>query len=308
MSTDACTGAVSVGGAADRPAIDVVDLGHCYGNRWAVRHLTFAVARGEIVGLLGPNGAGKTTTVRILTGLMHPAEGSARVDGLDVVAERSRVGRRIGVTFEQPNLYERLTVWENLEFFARLTGTTRHRVEEVLREASLAERASDVVATLSKGLKQRLMLARALLTGPAVLFLDEPTSGLDLRAARAMRSWVKRVAEAGCAVLLTTHDMEEAAQLCARVAIMHEGSLAAFDTPRVLVERFAPPRLVVRYRRDAQEALMTLSTDPSRAAQELAHLLASAEIVSVRESGASLGDVFLSLTGVRLEDDGFPSG
>jgi ABC-2 type transport system ATP-binding protein len=288
-------------GDVSGPAIQVEGLGHRYGERWAVRGLSFEAAYGEVLGFLGPNGAGKTTTVKMLTGLLAPSEGRAIVDGIDVAGGGAGLGARIGVTFEQQNLYERLTVRENLVFFGRLLGLPGRRVDEVLEEAAIADRAGDFVSVLSKGLRQRLMLARALLGRPRVLFLDEPTSGLDPQAARAVRDWIRRLAEGGTAVLLTTHDMEEAAELSARVAIIDRGALVALEPPRSLIDRVHPPRLRARLRRGSAIEEVVLPLNANDAARALARLADEGEIVEVREDRASLADVFLSLTGHSLE-------
>lgn len=282
--------------------IEVHDLGHRFGTRWAIRHISFNVQPGEAVGMLGPNGAGKTTTVRILTGLLRPTEGAARVEGLDVVADAARLGQRIGVSFERPNLYERLTVTENLTFFARLLGLDRQRVHTLLDEARLLKHAHDLVANLSKGMRQRVILARALLAEPQVLFLDEPTAGLDAEAARNLRTWIRHLLRQGRTVLLTTHDMDEAAQLCGRVAIVHQGSLIAFDTPNALIERLAPSRLRVRVRRNGLEEDIVLPSVAADAARALAAVQTEAEILQIHEESASLSDVYLSMTGCSLTD------
>ncbi len=212
-------------------AIEVQALTRDFGGRRAVDRLTFNVAPGEILGLLGPNGAGKTTTIKLLTGQLRPTAGLARVAGYDVVTERQQLHAQIGVVFEQQNLYERLSARDNLRFAAQLYGVERARVEEVLALLGLAARASDKVSRYSNGMKQRLLIARALLHRPRVLFLDEPTRGLDPNVARDIRVFVAELSAQGVAVLLTTHYMEEADRLAHRVVILHQGQLVALDTP-----------------------------------------------------------------------------
>lgn len=285
-----------------RPAIELHDLGHCYGERWAIRHLSFTVAPGEILGLLGPNGAGKSTTVRMLTGQLRPSEGRATVAGVDVASGDPALGQRIGVTFEQQNLYERLTVRETLDFFGTLCGVSDTRIREILSEARLEERANDVVSTLSKGLRQRLILARALLGRPQVIFLDEPTSGLDPVAAEALHHWVARLASEGAAVLLTTHDMHEAESLCRHVAVVDRGALLALDTPEALIARVHPPRLHVQLRDTDGIEETTLEGAPAAIAAALAALSSQREVVGLREERATLGQAFLQLTGRALFD------
>jgi ABC-2 type transport system ATP-binding protein len=211
--------------------IEVHDLTRDYDGLRAVDHVTFSVEAGEVFGFLGPNGAGKTTTIQILTGQLRPTSGRAQVAGCDVVEERQRLKPQIGVVFEMQNLYERLSAWDNLVFTARLYGVPKHRVQDALAQVGLTERGRDRIKEYSNGMKQRLLIARALLHEPQVLFLDEPTRGLDPHAARAIRAIVADLAQQGVTVFLTTHYMEEADQLSDRVAILDRGRIVALDAP-----------------------------------------------------------------------------
>ena len=215
-------------------AIEVNNLTRDYNGLRAVDGITFSVEQGEIFGYLGPNGAGKTTTIRMLTGMLRPTSGTARVMGCDVVEDRQALKPQIGVVFEDHNIYERLTARDNLVFFARLYRVKRSRVEEVLTEVGLDARARDKVSTFSNGMRQRMLIARALLHKPRVLFLDEPTKGLDPHVARDLRAIVLDLAKQGMTVFLTTHYMEEADQLSDRVAIIDSGRVVALDTPERL--------------------------------------------------------------------------
>lgn len=214
--------------------IDVQHLTRDYNGRRAVDDVSFMVERGEVFGFLGPNGAGKTTTIKMLTGQLRPTAGAARVAGCDVVTERDQLKPQIGVVFEHQNLYERLSARDNLNFTAQLYGAPAGRVDAVLAQVGLTGRARDSVKKLSNGLKQRLLIARALLPAPAVLFLDEPTRGLDPTVAREIRALVAELARQGVTVFLTTHYMEEADRLCRRVAILDRGRIVALDTPASL--------------------------------------------------------------------------
>jgi ABC-2 type transport system ATP-binding protein len=214
--------------------IEVEKLTRNYNGLCAVDQVTFVVEAGEIFGFLGPNGAGKTTTIKMLTGQLRPTSGSARVAGCDVVEDRQRLKPQIGVVFERQNLYERLSARDNLAFAARLYGVDRQRVQHVLEQVGLADRARDRIKNYSNGMKQRLLIARALLHEPRVLFLDEPTRGLDPNLARHVRTFVAGLAGQGVTVFLTTHYMEEADQLCGRVAIVDQGRIVALDTPQGL--------------------------------------------------------------------------
>ena len=215
-------------------AIQVQNLSRDYNGLRAVDNISLSVEAGEIFGFLGPNGAGKTTTIRMLTGQLRPTSGSAQVAGCDVVEERQQLKPKIGVVFEYQNIYERLSARDNLTFAARLYGVKRDRVDRILTQVGLADRARDKVKNYSNGMKQRLLVARALLHEPEILFLDEPTRGLDPNVARDIRAFVANLARQGVTVFLTTHYMEEADQLSDRVAILDQGRIVALDRPEQL--------------------------------------------------------------------------
>jgi ABC-2 type transport system ATP-binding protein len=215
-------------------AIEVNELHRYYNGVKAVRGITFDVNYGEIFGFLGPNGAGKSTTIKVLTGQLRPTSGSAQVVGCDVVEERQELKPQIGVVFEYQNLYERLSAQDNLRFSARLYGVEKARIDEVLAQVGLQDRAKERIKKYSNGMKQRLLIARALLHQPKVLFLDEPTRGLDPGVAREIRAIIAELAAGGVTVFLTTHYMEEADRLSDRVAIIDQGEIVAIDTPENL--------------------------------------------------------------------------
>jgi len=215
-------------------AIDAYELTRIYDGFRAVDGLTFTIAAGEIFGFLGPNGAGKTTTIKMLTGQLRPTGGRATVWGYDVVNQRAQIKPLIGVVFEYQNIYERMTAVENLRFSARLYGVNGQRVQAILDQVGLAEQGHKKAADFSNGMKQRLLIARALLHRPRVLFLDEPTKGLDPGVARDIRAVVLALKAAGVTVFLTTHYMEEADRLCDRVAIVDHGRIVALDSPTKL--------------------------------------------------------------------------
>jgi ABC-2 type transport system ATP-binding protein len=205
----------------------------------AVRGISFEVGEGELFGLLGPNGAGKTTTIKMLITLLLPTSGSARVLGLDVVRDAREVRRRIGYVFGgDRGLYERLSAHDNLRYFAELYGVTGHRqrerIEEVLQLVGLAGREHERVEGFSRGMRQRLHIARGIIHDPEVVFLDEPTIGVDPVGARELRATIGGLVQSGKTVLLTTHYMFEADTLCDRIAVIAKGRLVANGTPREL--------------------------------------------------------------------------
>lgn len=240
------------------PAIEAEDLRRVYrsGGRFgggreivAVENLSLAISAGTVFGLLGPNGAGKTTTVRMLATLLTPTSGSARVLGCDVVYQAAEVRRRMAFVFGgDRGLYGRLTGRENLRYFGSLHHISRReadrRADELLEMVGLTERAEQRVEEYSRGMRQRLHLARGLLSSPQVLFLDEPTIGLDPLAARDLRRLIPVLASRGTTVLLTTHYMQEADQLCDRIAIINRGQLVAEGTPGEIKRVFSRTTVV----------------------------------------------------------------
>lgn len=228
-----------------------------FGPRLAVDDVSFEVSRSEIVALLGPNGAGKTTTMRILGGLIAPTSGSVVIDGIPLTAASSGALRgRIGFLTETPGLWDRLSVNENLQVYAGLYGVAhpQRRIDQVLEMFDLSDRASTRAAELSKGMRQKVALARTLLHDPTVLLLDEPTSGLDPEVTRGVRRLLEERRTAGCAMLLSTHNLDEAERLADRVAVLN-GRLLALDRPAALRRRLATGRVIVRVSGDPSAAL-----------------------------------------------------
>jgi ABC-2 type transport system ATP-binding protein len=222
-------------------AVAVQELTKRYGDVIAVDHVSFEVEEGEVFGFLGPNGAGKTTTIRMLTGLIKPDGGKALVAGYDVLRSPVEVKQRIGVVPEVSNAYVDLTAWENMALMGKLYGMPKQKLREnatnLLKEFGLYEVKDRLVRAFSKGMRQRLLLCMALVNDPEVLFLDEPTSGLDVESARLLREKIAQYNRDGKTVFLSTHNMEEANQLCHRVAIINHGRIAAIDTPENLRAR-----------------------------------------------------------------------
>lgn len=226
-------------------SVETNGLTRRFGSRMAVDHLSFEVKEGEVFGLLGPNGAGKTTTVRMLACLILPSEGSARVGGYDIGRDSLKVRQIVGVLTENPSLYERLTAYENMNFFAEAYGLSdlqekRNRIRELLEFFELWERRNDKVATFSKGMKQKLAIARALVHKPPVLFLDEPTSGLDPESSKGIRDLMERLSQhEKHTILLCTHRLEDAEKLCSRVMIINRGKSVIVGSPDELRDKIA---------------------------------------------------------------------
>ena len=279
------------------PMIDVESLEKRYGDVHAVAGISFSVAEGEIFGLLGHNGAGKTTTIRMLTGRTLPTHGSARIAGYDVVRQLDQIKPLINLVFEEPNLYERLSGKENLRFFADVYGVPASRVGDLLNMVDLMPAADRKLKTYSSGMKQRLLVARALINEPRLLFLDEPTRGLDPASAREIRELVARLSREGTTVFLTTHYMEEADELCHRVAFLSHGKIVALDEPRELKLRYGQRTAVVLLRNRQEE---TVRLDDSSDAERLANWMDNGEVLTVHSQEGTLEDVFIELAGRPL--------
>jgi len=222
--------------------IEVTKLTKKFGNVTAVNQISFSVSEGEIFGFLGPNGAGKTTTIRMLTGLLTPDSGDIFIDGLDIRKNPIKAKMNMGVIPEMGNVYVDLTAKQNIILSGRLYGIPKRELERIadtlLSQFELYERKDDLVKTFSKGMKQRVNIASAIVHSPEILFLDEPTSGLDVQSQRLIKNIVKEMNHKGTTVFLTTHNIEEANILCERVGIINKGEIAAIDTPERLRRAF----------------------------------------------------------------------
>ncbi|MDN5758831.1 MAG: ABC transporter ATP-binding protein [Tomitella sp.] len=310
----------------DDPMIEVRDLRKQYGRRGpvALKGVNFTVGRGELFGLLGPNGAGKTTTLGILTTRVKPTSGTARIDGIDVVAEPQSVKRRIAVMPQQSNLDRSLTARENLIFHGAYFGLRRRprrrRSDELLEQFGLADRADEQVGNFSGGMAQRLLIARALMHHPPLLFLDEPTTGLDPQSRLFLWDRVTELHRSGTTIVLTTHDMAEADRLCERIAIVDHGERIALDTPAGLRDLLPGGRgieLVLNAVDDPAPALRELGETESAEIEKgqwrvrcygtsgLGAAISAAErhganVQDVHRLEGSLEDVFVHLTGREL--------
>ena len=307
------------------PALVVNQLTKRFGGRTAFDDVSFEVTHGEVFGFLGPNGAGKTTTVRTLATLIKPTSGSATVAGIPLNPKNGvEIRQRISVMPESPGLYLRLTVTENLEFFAGLYGLhhAATRINEALAAVNLSDRAADLCGGLSKGLRQRVGLARALLSDPVIMFLDEPTSGLDPVAAREVHDLITGLRQRGVTIFLTTHRLDEAERVCDRVAILNT-TLRTIGRPEDLREQFFENALVVNtvvpldnpgqffsriatvksWRCESPGSYVLSVSNPSVAAPEVTRALvgAGADVLSIGEARHSLEDVYLELIDEDVE-------
>jgi ABC-2 type transport system ATP-binding protein len=283
-------------------SIIVENLTYRYGSLVAVDHISFEVGAGEILGFLGPNGAGKTTTVKVLTGQLRPQEGHAILLGCDIVKETQAVRAQIGVCFEQTNLYEQMSALDNLLLFAELFGVKGFDGYALLKRVGLAGREKDKVSGYSKGMKQRLMVARSLVNTPKIIFMDEPTAGLDPVSSEAIGNIILEERDRGATVFLTTHDMWEADKLCHRVAFMDNGKIAALDTPHNLKQRYGKRSLVAEVAVEAGLEKREINMDMAETARAVEELFEREKVVTIHSEEATLEDIFIKVTGRRLTE------
>jgi ABC-2 type transport system ATP-binding protein len=302
-------------------AIDVENLTKYYGRLLAVDHISFQVKEGELFGFLGPNGAGKTTTQRILTGVIEANDGNAEIMGYDIREEAFHAKSIMGIVPEAANPYIDLSAWDNLILMGQLYNVPRERRNEkaslFLKMFELYERRNQKVKTFSKGMKQRLLLSMALISEPRILFLDEPTAGLDVQSARFIRNLIGELNGEGITVFLTTHNLEEANQLCHRIAIIDHGKIATIDSPQNLRRAFQRMQSVeigfatpfnrigllekltgVSEVKRMGNSFRLYTEDPSRVIQELTNLAQEQNLrfAALNTLGPSLEEVFIKIT------------
>jgi len=282
-------------------SIMVNDVEYNYGDIQAVKGITFSVKEGEIFGFLGPNGAGKSTTIKMLTGQLHPKKGKITVLGLDVMKKSGKIQAQIGICFERTNLYEQMSAIENLKLFADLYGVKKFDVGELLATVDLKGRGKDRVSSFSKGMKQRLMVARSLINKPRILFLDEPTEGLDPTSADNIRNVILKERQRGATVFLTTHDMLEADKLSDRIAFINAGEIIALDTPYNLKQKYGKRSMKAQITTgigeiEDREILM----DNENTASDVQMLFDKEKVVTIHSKEASLEDIFIQITGRGL--------
>jgi ABC-2 type transport system ATP-binding protein len=282
-------------------AIVVDGISYAYDGRRAVDDVGFTVERGETLGFLGPNGAGKSTTIKMLTGRLRPQTGTVTILDMPMPSQAPKIQARMGVAFEEKNLYTNMTAKENLVFFGRLFGVSGIDADGLLDRVDLPGKGDDRVAEFSKGMKQRLMIARVLINTPDVLLLDEPTDGLDPVSAQAIRHVIQEEAKRGAAILLTTHDMAEADKLSDRVAFIDDGHLLVIDTPENLKLTYGTRSVRVRSRDDGQIVETVIPLDEQGADERIRQAVAAHELLTIHTQEATLEDIFIHFAGRGLE-------
>ena len=277
--------------------IEVRDLVKQFKNQTALNHLDFSVESGEIFGFLGPSGAGKTTTIKILTGQLLASSGETKLLGIATDALTQDIYQEPGIVTDNSGLYENVSVYHNMKFFADLLKVDKKRIDFLLERVGLAQDKKKLARRLSKGMRQRLVLARALLHSPKVLFLDEPTSGLDPATAQAIHKLLKEVQAEGTTIFLTTHNMEEATKLCDRVALLNDGKIVSLDTPRNTCLNFKRERKLEVGLKDKSQVI--INQDPAGIAQ-LNEWLSQDLVETIHSNEPTLEEVFIAKTGREL--------
>ena len=279
--------------------ITVKDLSFSYTKKPFIEHVSFDVRAGEIFGFLGPSGAGKSTLQKILTGLLEGFDGRVTVGDVEIGRHDNTFYENIGVDFEFPSLYEKLTARENLKFFASLYKKQRD-IDALLDQVGLLPDADKKVSDFSKGMKSRLNFIKALLHDPQILFLDEPTSGLDPSNAHVMKDMILTEQAKGKTIILTTHNMYDAAELCSRVAFIVDGAIRALDTPRALVLSRGAGKITYSYTKDGKEHMADVPLDKTSGDTTLERLIRENRLVSIHSGEPTLNDIFVEVTGRRL--------
>ncbi|MBL7168987.1 ATP-binding cassette domain-containing protein [Candidatus Bathyarchaeota archaeon] len=308
-------------------AIEAKSLTKYFGDFLAVDHVSFEVNQGEIFGFLGPNGAGKSTTIRMLTGVSTPTEGAAYIMGFDITRQPVDAKSVMGIVPDISNIYTELTAWENLIFTGKLYGIPKARREEsaesLLKRFDLYGRKDEEVEGFSRGMRRRVCIAMALVNDSKILFLDEPTSGLDVKSVRGIRGMIRELNTEGLTVFLTTHNIEEASQMCDRIAIINRGKISVIDTPENIKRAMKSSQSVeVAFRETNKEMQKTLedlpsvmelqkrgdklrliTENPTLTLRQLCGVIEEQglEPITLNTLGSSLEDAFLQLTGTEME-------
>ncbi len=280
--------------------IEIKNLSFSYTKEPFVRDINFSVKSGEIFGFLGPSGAGKSTIQKVLIGMLPNYNGSVKVNHVEVKQHDNRFYEDIGVDFEYPSLYEKLTARQNLDFFASLYSKDKYDSEEMLSAVGLLRDADKKVSEFSKGMKSRLNFIKALIHKPNILFLDEPTSGLDPSNARQMKDLILQQKALGKTIILTTHNMEDAAELCDRVAFIVDGQIRAMDAPHRLIMQKGAKKLVYTYLEDNEEKKAECLIEATQKEERLQNLILQNRLLTIHSLEPNLGDIFMEITGRRL--------
>lgn len=280
--------------------ISVKNCEFSYDKKPFISDVNFEVGQGEIFGFLGPSGAGKSTLQKILIGLLKNYKGSVQVFGKEVRAQKDDYYERIGIDFEFPSFYEKLTAEENLKFFASLYQKKPRNIDQLLKQIGLLRDKDKKVSGYSKGMKSRLNFVKALLHDPELLFLDEPTSGLDPSNSRIMKDMILEEKKAGKSIIITTHNMQDAAELCDRVAFIVDGHVKALDTPHNLIMKKGAGVISYSYLENGIETKAQCPITESGKDAKLQQLVSEGKLLTIHSMEPDLGDIFMEVTGRGL--------
>ena len=278
--------------------ISIRHLSKKFSKDFVLKDVNAVLHRGEILGFLGPSGAGKTTTIKILTGQLKPTSGEIRLLGIDCMHIDERIYEQIGIVTDISGVYERLSVYDNLKYFARLLNAPISGIDPLLKRIGLYDHRKKPAGKLSKGQTQRLILARAILHRPKVLFLDEPTSGLDPSTALEIHSLLLELRDEGMAIFLTTHNMEEATKLCSHVALLNEGVIVEYGSPEEICLKYNRTK---KYRVQLTDGTKHILTQGGDTSAQIAGWLDRNEIETIHSCEPTLETVFLEVTGRELK-------
>ncbi|OFU83729.1 ABC transporter ATP-binding protein [Streptococcus sp. HMSC10E12] len=268
------------------------NLGKSFGSFKAISSLTFEVNKGEILGFLGPSGSGKTTTINILTGQLTPDQGQSSILGKSSTNLNEEDLANIGLITENSGYYEKLSLYDNLLFFAKLYDVPQGDLDDLMKRVGLYDRRKTLAEKLSTGMKQRMLLVRAIINKPQVLFLDEPTSGLDPSTSQSIHELIKELQAEGTTIFLTTHDMHEATILCDKIVLLNKGQIVEAGTPSDLIQKYNTARRVKITYQSGEENYLSFS--------ELGQISQTDDILTIHSCEPTLEDVFIQLTGGKL--------
>lgn len=268
------------------------NLGKSFGSFKAISSLTFEVNKGEILGFLGPSGSGKTTTINILTGQLTPDQGQSSILGKSSTNLNEEDLANIGLITENSGYYEKLSLYDNLLFFAKLYDVPQGDLDDLMKRVGLYDRRKTLAEKLSTGMKQRMLLVRAIINKPQVLFLDEPTSGLDPSTSQSIHELIKELQAEGTTIFLTTHDMHEATILCDKIVLLNKGQIVEAGTPSNLIQKYNTDKRVKITYRSGKEDYLSFS--------ELGQISQTDDILTIHSCEPTLEDVFIQLTGGKL--------
>lgn len=263
----------------------------------ALKDVTYQIEEGEIFGLLGPSGAGKTTSIKLLTAQLIPTSGEVKVFGKDAYSNKKYIFDNIGILSDNSGVYEKLTVWDNLCLFADIKGISRKNVKDVLEQVGMSDTVKKEASKLSKGMKQRLMIARAVLHKPRLLFLDEPTSSLDPGTSVEIHKFLRKLNAQGTTIFLTTHNMSEADQLCDRVAFLNDGEIVEIGNPEALKLKYINDEINVVLKESSNKILLK---NDKESGLKIKMWMENGQLLSIHSMEPSLEKIFLNLTGREL--------